>query len=207
MAMILAPDDVRTNMWVSVHSAVPRKAATQMPGMPMPIVVEVAQSPAPPGVPLRVIGLSLPFVACRSVATHDEEEQMAILDLRTVRLCRISEAYVKAIAAFTPAPARKHKVDEEALDALLKQARFTEEERRARGLPPSDGSQPGHAAEAAEPAEPAAEAAASPAPNADDAPPPVRPDAPDAPDKAAPQRSPRADRGSDGPEFKPWQRN
>lgn len=207
MAMILAPDDLRTNMWVSVHSAVPRKAATQMPGMPMPIVVEVAQAPAPPGVPLRVIGLSLPFVACRSVATHEDAEQMVIIDLRAVRLCRVSVAYIKAIAAFTPAPARKHTLDEEAVQALLAQAGLTEEARRARGLPPSDGSQPGHAAEAAEPADPAAEAAASPAPNADDAPPPVRPDAPDAPDKAAPQRARRADRGSDGPEFKPWQRN
>jgi len=190
MAMILPPDDIRPNMWVSVHSAAPRKGVAQVPGMPMPIVVEVAQAPAPAGLPLRVVGLSLPFVACRSIATHEDEEQMVIIDLRSVRLCRISATYAKAIAAFTPAPARKHKVDEEALEALLKQARFTEEERRARGLPPGESA--------------AAESTPLPATPAAEAPPPVRPDAAD---EAPPQRAPQSDRATDDPEFKPWQMN
>jgi hypothetical protein len=137
-----------------------------------------------------VVGLSLPFVACRSIATHEDEEQMVIIDLRSVRLCRISATYAKAIAAFTPAPARKHKVDEEALEALLKQARFTEEERRARGLPPGESA--------------AAESTPLPATPAAEAPPPVRPDAAD---EAPPQRAPQSDRATDDPEFKPWQMN
>jgi hypothetical protein len=58
----------------------------------------------PRGVPLRVLGVSLPFVACAILKPGGGECGPTILDVRRVRLARLDPSYVEAISSFTPTP-------------------------------------------------------------------------------------------------------
>ena len=53
-----------------------------------------------PGIPLRVIAIDLPFVACAQLQPDGSEKGPLILDIRSLRLCRLSAEFVEAITRF-----------------------------------------------------------------------------------------------------------
>ena len=97
MALILAPDDIAAGAKVAIHSMQPLGC----PGAKSKLLL-ISQSimPVPPGVPLRVLEVSLPFVACTLLEPDGSESGPIILDVRVIRLCRVSERFVGAITAF-----------------------------------------------------------------------------------------------------------
>ncbi len=102
MSLILAVDDVTPGMFAAIHSCWRPRAIIRRG---QPIATETAlesPAPVPPGVPLRVIGVSLPFAACAVVQPGGEEAGPVIVDLRAVRLSRLDPAFVDSIASFDP---------------------------------------------------------------------------------------------------------
>ena len=99
MGMLLAADDISAGDFVTIHSPEPKvlrnllHAGHEPPSGPhlMPVI---------PGVPLRVLEVSLPFVACSVIEPGRSESGPSIIDLRIVRLCRINRDFVDAIQSF-----------------------------------------------------------------------------------------------------------
>lgn len=101
MGTILAPDDLSIEMYVAVHS--PRK-----PGCIVRVhgaagfEFQEAERPDPvnPGVPLQVLGISMPFVACSVLEPGGTMAGPVIIDIRRVSLMRLTADFVEAITAF-----------------------------------------------------------------------------------------------------------
>ncbi len=86
--MMLAPDDLSPGVFVAIHSA---KCLGDEP----------LEAPVPFGVPLRVLGVALPFVTVGVVRPKRAADGgPAILDVRAVRLMKLPQEYVESIRAF-----------------------------------------------------------------------------------------------------------
>ncbi len=100
MGMLITADDLSRNDYVAIHSVKKRRSSNRstrvFPG------TEAPGSPVPPGYPLRVLGLSLPFAACCLIEPGGEESGPMVLDLRRVQLCRLSSDFIDAICTFHP---------------------------------------------------------------------------------------------------------
>ena len=99
MGVILAADDICKGDYVAVHSPDPKLARrlrhfvdTQMPQHLFPV---------PLGVPMRVVAISLPFVACSIIQPGGSESSPLIIDMRVARLCRVDIDFVEAIQAYS----------------------------------------------------------------------------------------------------------
>ena len=99
MRLLLAPEDIRTNAFVSVYSPI-RQATPELAEHPKLAALVARKTPVPAGVPLRVLECSLPFVVCAVIEPGGSEAGPIILDLREVQLCRIGDAFVNAIVSF-----------------------------------------------------------------------------------------------------------
>ncbi len=94
MGTILAPDDISAGIHVAIHSVnLPKNRSSRS-------LVTPALLPVPLGVPMQVLEVSLPFVACEIVEPGGGVSGPALLDLRFVRLCRLNDRFVNAITAF-----------------------------------------------------------------------------------------------------------
>ena len=99
MGLILAADDFTAGDYVAVHSVQP--IASRAFRAKQDILAHCQfMSPVPPGIPLRVLEVSLPFVACGLLEPGGCESGPVIIDIRVVRLCRIRSVFVDAIKAF-----------------------------------------------------------------------------------------------------------
>ena len=101
MGTILAPDDLSIEMYVAVHSPKKPGCVVRVHGAPG-FEFQEAERPAPvdPGVPLQVLGISMPFVACSILEPGGTLAGPVILDLRRVSLMRLTPDFIAAIIAF-----------------------------------------------------------------------------------------------------------
>ena len=100
MGTLLKADDLTKGQFVAVHSLSPlarlcRESIDEREA-------SVPPAPVPLGFPLRVLEVSLPFVACSLLQPGGKESGPMIIDLRNVRLCRLSNRFIEAIKAFPP---------------------------------------------------------------------------------------------------------
>jgi len=100
MGVLLEADDVTKGQFVAVHSLSTaarfcQELGDEREGNGPP-------APIPPGYPLRVLEVSLPFVACSLLQPGGKESGPMIIDLRNVHLCRLSHGFIEAIRAFLP---------------------------------------------------------------------------------------------------------
>lgn len=100
MGMILAADDIDPDTLVTVYDVRGERAGWDVED----VIVRSRQSrpcALQPGVPMRVLDVSLPFVACAVIRPGGDEVGPVILDLRTVCLARLQPAFVDAIRRFS----------------------------------------------------------------------------------------------------------
>ncbi len=112
MGMILRADDISQGMFVAVHSPVHAPAmriggkdiamtfSQSDSGEPRIMAAPQPELPVQPGVPLRVIATSFPFVACSIIQPTGSEAGPVMLDLRYVQLCRLDQQFVGTIAQY-----------------------------------------------------------------------------------------------------------
>lgn len=100
--MILAPDDIQVNTYVSIHSVRAQlKGERSSNRRDQAAYVVIAEAlPVPLGVPLRVLSVSLPFVLCAVVDPEGAESSPAIIDVRVHRLTPTTESFVDALRQF-----------------------------------------------------------------------------------------------------------
>ena len=101
VGLILAIDDLAPDMFVAIHSVrQPRMFVRQRE--PVGIELDAPQPSAPvmPGVPMKIIAVSLPFAACSILEPGGKLVGLIIVDLRHMRLCRVSDEFVDAITTF-----------------------------------------------------------------------------------------------------------
>lgn len=100
----LPPDDLRVGEWIAVRDFVDDESSL-LPDEPDPRLLrrmrrEVAGSSPQPGVPFRVLAVELPWVYAAGLDADGDEVGPSILDVRRVRLVRISPEVPAAIVAF-----------------------------------------------------------------------------------------------------------
>ncbi len=94
MGSVLSVDDIEPGQIVALHSFI------RNPNDASDVKSHGASSPihgVSMGVPMRVKGLSLPFVACELISLEGNEIASAIVDVRRVRICKLDTDYVNAI--------------------------------------------------------------------------------------------------------------
>ena len=101
MSSVLAPDDLNIGDYVAVYSSrhvaiVQDKEGAQLAIDPSSLSGLAVGA----GVPLRVIGISFPFVACAVIEPGGTKGGPVILDVRRVRLIRLSPEFVQCLADF-----------------------------------------------------------------------------------------------------------
>lgn len=100
--VILPADDLRVGAYVAVHSCVvsrtsPVDSEEEHFGRVAP------QSPARAiafGVPLQVRAITLPYVICAAIHPGGSRRGPVLIDMRQVRLMRVSRKYVSAMTQF-----------------------------------------------------------------------------------------------------------
>ena len=100
MTTILPTDDLRPDLFVTVHSHLDRSRETARRRMAMaqeageePTLPMVISEPVPDrtcyGVPLRIAAVNLPYVYCMVIEPGGVESGPSILDVRRVRFMRL----------------------------------------------------------------------------------------------------------------------
>jgi hypothetical protein len=98
---MLAADDLRIGSYMMVHSEVPpRVASPEEFGRHLAAQMAPGRRPPPMGVPLKVRAVCLPFVTCGMLKPGGGEAGPVILDVRGVRLMKVSAEYVESIREF-----------------------------------------------------------------------------------------------------------
>ena len=116
MGLIKTIDDISVGDLVAMYGPVPRKHPSKHRGVedagsfrqwfeearmrPDEVIVMQPKMPVPPGYPMRVLEVSLPFAACVVIEPGGSESGPAIIDLRSFQLCRVSKEFVAAIQGF-----------------------------------------------------------------------------------------------------------
>lgn len=100
MSVILEADDLNVDDYIAVHAT---KYHRILPSRESAWAIRqliLVRPPVPLGIPLRILGISLPFVVCSLLEPGDNESGPVILDLRTVQVCRLDEDFIDAIKRF-----------------------------------------------------------------------------------------------------------
>ncbi len=98
---ILAPDDLRTGMYVAIHAGMPLRHATLEQAATAIVEAKLADARGPsPGMPLLVMSISLPFVACGWLQPGGQIAGPVLLDIRRYSLQRVSRHFVNTIRNF-----------------------------------------------------------------------------------------------------------
>ena len=96
--VVVQGDDLEAGQLVSIHSRVepPDPGFVESPfGFPMR--QRGSDSVRNGGVPLRVLSVNLPYIACSLIKPDGSEQGPILLDCRQVRLMRLEETYLEAI--------------------------------------------------------------------------------------------------------------
>ena len=94
MGMILEIDDIEVNQLVAVHSLSFLSDSDQGPEKFKEF------SPVPPGYPLQVLSKSLPFITCSILQPGGGQCGPAVIDLRHLQLCRVTDDFVESVTSF-----------------------------------------------------------------------------------------------------------
>lgn len=97
---MLAPDDLRRGQLVTINRFNLGESA-----LPLPPPI----SPIPPGVPLRVLSVSFPFIAVSVPLLNGGEAGPYSLDVRFCTLQKIPSSYLRALRAFHAKHGKKPK--------------------------------------------------------------------------------------------------
>ena len=103
MSLMITADDLSSGMFVAVHSLRTAQRIRVRPSDDAEVALELdvpTPVPAPIGVPLKVIGISLPFIACAVLKPGGGFDGPLIIDLRCVQLSRVTADFVTAIEQF-----------------------------------------------------------------------------------------------------------
>jgi hypothetical protein len=97
---ILAPDDIHVGFYVALHSSsAPHQSCDQSQRRPAGLS-DLSDPPLGAGMPLLVRAISLPFVACAILQPGGGHAGPVIIDVRHLRLIKVSSGFVRAIAEF-----------------------------------------------------------------------------------------------------------
>jgi hypothetical protein len=129
MGLLLNVDDIEAGMMLAVYGPVhkptrARKFHPEHEGMREMLVEEHSVCNVPPGVPMEVIGVSPPFLACCIVEPGGGRGGPVILDLRRTRLCRLLGGFAEAIEQWQPQVEAVATTDVDEVLGLLKQGEF-----------------------------------------------------------------------------------
>jgi hypothetical protein len=98
---LLAPDDLKVGMYVAIRGEIRRRPETVEQAMAATLEAKLAPSRGPsPGMPLRVLSISLPFVACGWLQPGGAMTGPVVLDVRKSMLQRVSRHFVTTIRNF-----------------------------------------------------------------------------------------------------------
>lgn len=104
MSLMITADDLSSGMFVAIHSVRTARRIRVRPAYDAEAAFELDEPtpvPAPIGVPLKVMGISLPFIACAVLRPGGGLDGPVILDLRCVQLSRLTAEFVTALEQFT----------------------------------------------------------------------------------------------------------
>lgn len=111
---LLSPDDLAPRMYITIHSG-RMKRRCMMFDSTEDDFESIGSAPTPPaGVPMQVLEVNLPFVACSVPQPGGVAKGPVILDVRNLNLQRVDPKFVRAIRRF------KHKTANEAEGASRK---------------------------------------------------------------------------------------
>ena len=94
MGSILSFDDIEIGQAVAFQSCF--KTNGTSPSF-QPLCLQSPFGLVPAGAPMRVKGMSLPFDACEVISPDGAKIGPAIVIMRRVRICQLSDEYVNAI--------------------------------------------------------------------------------------------------------------
>lgn len=115
MGMILEIDDIEVNQLVAVHSLSFLSDSDQGPEKFKEF------SPVPPGYPLQVLSKSLPFITCSILQPGGGQCGPAVIDLRHLQLCRVTDDFVESVTSFEETE-QGTSADRESLDGVKQAA-------------------------------------------------------------------------------------
>ena len=106
--LILAVDDLEPGLLVTIHGHRSRRVPLEsVPGSseaPLPPIQIVSNGEGPNlpngGVPLRVLAVACPYVACVVIQPDGEEAGPLMIDTRLTRLMRLDPKFLEAILEF-----------------------------------------------------------------------------------------------------------
>jgi hypothetical protein len=102
MGSIVEADDLAANTLVAIHSFRSADQIVWKRGREEVTMLDHnPPSPVPPGVPLQIIGTSLPFVACAVIEPGGKRAGPIIIDSRSVKFMRLAQEFVDGIVEFT----------------------------------------------------------------------------------------------------------
>jgi hypothetical protein len=93
MSKLLEADDINNGDYIAVYSC-RESVDIQNPAMLQTLL------PVRLGVPLCVLNVSLPFIACAMPGPNNEIGGPVIIDIRDVLLCRVDNSFIEAITSF-----------------------------------------------------------------------------------------------------------
>jgi hypothetical protein len=111
---LLSPDDLAPRMYITIHSGrVKRRSIFDMIENDNDDLEAIRSAPTPPaGVPMQILELNLPYVACSVPVPGGTAKHPVILDIRNVCLQRVDPKFVRAIRKF-----RRIKISDAAMEA------------------------------------------------------------------------------------------
>ena len=103
---MIPPDDLRPGDWVTRHVDLRKQRdvnpAFNVEGDTIRRCDFEMDAGVLPGIPLRIRGVSYPYVVCSVLFPGGAEGQLEILDVRKDRLVALDDSYVSAISRFDP---------------------------------------------------------------------------------------------------------
>jgi len=97
----IAADDIQVDQILTIHSRIhARKMRVGPRSITTEPMFEGDDFPAKPGVPLRVLSTSLPFVLCAVIQPDGSEHGPQVVDVRSFNLMKLGEDYMEALLSF-----------------------------------------------------------------------------------------------------------
>ena len=103
---IRVPDDMNPGDWIARHTDARGRSrrgriVIDDEGNRLRLGCEEDAESIPEGAPMKVLGMSLPYIVCSVLQPGGEERGPKILDVRHTRFIRLDPGYVEAIAQFS----------------------------------------------------------------------------------------------------------